>query len=82
MTRLFSHKDRPVHLGPFPLERLPRTEPTHPPRSREEPVALKIEDPGNQLSLANAMGEYINVMDRMREGQVAPDKARPTTRRL
>jgi hypothetical protein len=22
--RLFSHRKRPVHLGPFPLERLPR----------------------------------------------------------
>jgi reductive dehalogenase len=75
MTRLFSHKDRPVHLGPFPLERLPRTEAAHPPRKNEAPAALAIEGPENSLSLANAMGEYINVMDRMREGQVAPDKA-------
>ena len=22
--RLFSHRKRPVHLGPYPLERLPR----------------------------------------------------------
>ena len=24
MTRLFSHRNRPVHLGSFPLERLSR----------------------------------------------------------
>jgi hypothetical protein len=24
VTRLFSHKDRPVHLGPYPLEKLQR----------------------------------------------------------
>ena len=28
--RYFSYKDRPVHLGPFPLERLRRSEDTPP----------------------------------------------------
>ena len=27
--RLFSYRDRPVHLGPYPLERLRRTDAQH-----------------------------------------------------
>ena len=74
MTRLFSHKDRPVHLGPYPLEKLQRI---HKPASLPagEPAALAIEDPARTASLANAMVEYVNVMDRMRDGPVAPNKA-------
>jgi hypothetical protein len=39
------------------------------------PAELPIEDPGNPHSLANGMREYINVMDRMRTGPVAPGQA-------
>ena len=64
MTRLFSHKDRPVHLGPYPLERLPRV---HTASARHEGgvEGLRIEVPGQPDSLANAMVEYVDVMDRM-----------------
>ena len=74
MTRLFSHKDRPVHLGPYPLEKLQRI---HKPASLPpgEPAALAIEDSARTASLANAMVEYVNVMDRMRDGPVAPNRA-------
>ena len=34
-----------------------------------------IEQPDRPESLANAMIEYVDVMDRMREGPVAPNKA-------
>ena len=75
MTRIFSHKNRPVHLGSFPLERLSRR-PDPTPFRRDTPVAeMPIEDPGNVDSLANGMREYINVMDRMRTGPVAPSQA-------
>ena len=74
MTRLFSHRDRAVHLGPFPMERLQRVAeaPTLRARARE---GLAIAQPDRPESLANAMIEYVDVMDRMREGPVAPNKA-------
>ncbi|NCF21152.1 MAG: NAD-binding oxidoreductase, partial [Haliea sp.] len=75
MTRLFSHKNRPVHLGSYPLERLARQQ--NPTRFRREtpPLELQIEDADNPHSLANGMREYVNVMDRMRAGPVAPSQA-------
>jgi len=75
MTRLFSHKDRPVHLGPHPLERLPRTERVSRYPDQRIEAGLAIEKPENPASLSNAMREYVNVMDRMREGATAPKRA-------
>ena len=75
MVRLFSHKNRPVHLGGYPLERLRRQKQASDPGSIPQPKALQIEQPGNRHSLANGMREYVNVMDRMRVGDVAPNKA-------
>lgn len=79
MIRMFSHKNRPVHLGPFPLERLPRRDRLDDQGlnfRRDRPASeLKIENPGNPSALSNGMREYINVMDRMRVGEVAPKKA-------
>jgi reductive dehalogenase len=75
MTRLFSHRNRPVHLGSFPLERLSRRGSAMDFQRNAPPAELPIEDPGNPHSLANGMREYINVMDRMRAGPVAPGQA-------
>lgn len=75
MTRLFSHKNRPVHLGSYPLERLARGSSPLPFSRTTPPGDLRIEDPENPQSLANGMREYINVMDRMRAGPVAPGQA-------
>ena len=75
MTRLLSHKNRPVHLGSYPLERLSRQRSPMEFRRDTPPVELAIEDPENPHSLANGMREYINVMDRMRAGPVAPHRA-------
>ena len=79
MIRIFSHKDRPVHMGSFPLERLSR-------RDRLDDRALnfgrgkqvselQVEDFHNPHAVSNGMREYINVMDRMRIGEVSPNKA-------
>ena len=73
--RLFSHKNRAVHLGPFPLERLARTdaEPEYPaPGPRR---AGATEQPEQPLSLAAACRDYINLFDRMRLGDAAPKQA-------
>ncbi|UCC15366.1 MAG: hypothetical protein JSW21_05390 [Gammaproteobacteria bacterium] len=75
MTKLFSHKDRPVHLGPHPLERLPRTARVASYPKHADRQGLAIENPDNPASLSNAMREYVNVMDRMREGAIAPNRA-------
>lgn len=73
--RLFSHKNRPVHLGPYPLERLTRCSelPAH--DGACESVGLTIENPSKPQSIANAMRPYINIMDRLRDGPVAPKRA-------
>ncbi len=70
--RLFSHKNRPVHLGPYPLERLPRADRDHPALASAAVGPLPITDPHRPESLANSMSQYIDVMDLMRVGQVAP----------
>lgn len=73
--RLFSNKNRPVHLGPFPLERLARINeiPQYFPSVPQRP--LKIEDEENPDSLANAMCDYIDLFDRMRLGDASPNMA-------
>jgi reductive dehalogenase len=67
--RFFSDKDRPVHLGPFPLERAargpmpdPATIPPHP--------ALRFHRPEDPASIVNAMAEYQAMMDAIRDGFV------------
>ena len=73
--RLFSHKNRPFHLGPYPLDRLARTQqaPSLPDGVTRQ--ALQIEDRENHYSLANAMGDYVALFDRMRDGPAFADKA-------
>ncbi|HJP34363.1 MAG TPA: reductive dehalogenase domain-containing protein [Gammaproteobacteria bacterium] len=73
MTRLFSHRDRAVSLGPFPLERLERVDQCDSADVVTPP--FQVEAPDNPLSLANAMGDYFNIMDRMRVGPTAPEEA-------
>ena len=73
--RFFSTKDRPFHLGPYPLERLKRTDVmpdlSAVPRSKQLDFRA-IETPH---SLVNAMGEYQAMMDAIREGVVNPTPA-------
>ena len=74
MTKLFSYKNRPPHLGPYPLERLKRTE--------QEPdlIALNAEaqvnfKSDNPVSIVNAMGEYQTMMDVIRDGTIKTEIA-------
>lgn len=75
MVRLFSHKNRPVHFGPFPLERLARTQVSVNAVTSPKPEGLQIENPASPHSLVNGMRDYFNVLDRMRVGDIAPNKA-------
>ena len=55
MTKLFSYKNRSPHLGPYPLERLKRTEqePDLNALNAEAQVNFKSDNP---VSIINAMG--------------------------
>ncbi|MEC9344116.1 MAG: NAD-binding oxidoreductase, partial [Pseudomonadota bacterium] len=68
--RFFSDRDRPVHLGPYPLERLRRL-PAMPDLSRVPAMApLDFRRPQQPESIVNAMGEYQAMMDAIRDGLV------------
>ena len=71
--RFFSDKTRPVHLGPYPLERLTRQDR---PETSGIPAAAPLEfrRPETPASLVNAMAEYQAMMDAIRDGLV--NKAR------
>ena len=70
--RFFSTKDRPFHLGPYPLELLKRA--TVMPDLSKVPSAkqLNFHNLETPHSLVNAMGEYQAMMDAIREGVVNP----------
>ena len=71
--RFFSDKNRPVHMGPFPLERLargPMPEMASVPRFKP----LSFRRSNTPASIVNAMGEYQAMMDAIRDGLV--NKAR------
>ena len=77
--RFYSTKDRPFHLGPYPLERLKRVDVT--PDLAGVPSAkqldfYRLETPH---SLVNAMGEYQAMMDVIRDGVVNPEAAAAPT---
>ncbi|QLF69084.1 4Fe-4S dicluster domain-containing protein [Peteryoungia desertarenae] len=72
--RLFSTKDRPVHLGAFPLERLKRTLARPPVESLvlpEQPFAT----PAGDLSLGPAMARFMGMFDTVRDGPVTHQAA-------
>ena len=60
--RLFSYRDRPVHLGPYPLERLTRSSvaPALDRVPRTLPLAFDVSDP---LSIAHAMAPLVMLLE-------------------
>ena len=68
--RLFSIKDRPVHLGPFPLERLMRHDGLvdFSGLAAPQPLGFQDADPEN---LANAMARFMGMFDTVRDGALA-----------
>jgi reductive dehalogenase len=71
--RLFSYRDRPVHLGPYPLERLARsdTAPDLAALPRMQPLRY---DAADALSLVHAMARYAAMFDLVRDGPVNPQR--------
>jgi reductive dehalogenase len=69
-VRLFSYKDRPVHLGPYPLEKLTRRNGA--PDLSAVPSMLRVDfDLPDALSIAHAMKPYVAMFDVVRDGAVA-----------
>jgi len=68
-VKLFSDKSRPVHLGPFPLERLARMadQPDFGPVPDFSQMQFKHDDPEN---IINAMSEAQAMLDAIRDGIV------------
>ena len=64
--RFFTDKDRPVHLGPYPLERLSRLQ-----RANLDSVPsfkqLSFRRSNTPESIVNAMGEYQAMMDPIKD---------------
>ncbi len=73
MTKIFSYRNRPFHLGAYPLEKLPRRKGLPDLSVLPEQTQIRFERPGAPTSIVNAMREYQAVMDAIREGLVKPE---------
>ncbi len=72
--RLFSYANRPFHLGPYPLERLPRSD-KPPDLSRVPPMQPLSFHRQEDNSLVNAMRRYQAMLDAIRDGLVKKEQA-------
>lgn len=72
--KLFSDKNRPVHLGPYPLEQLRRSDGSPDLACIQEPSIFSFERHDAPENIVNAMGEYQAMLDAIRDGFV--NKAR------
>lgn len=73
--RLFSYKNRPVHLGPYPLETLKRQVGT--PDLTDVPAMRQLTflDSSRPESLSNPMALFIGMLDAIRDGLIADKKS-------
>ena len=70
MTRLFSSKNRPPHLGPYPVELLSRTE-VMPDLAGVTPMQpLSFDRPDDPHSIINAMRDHQAMLDTIRGGPI------------
>jgi len=73
--RFFSDRHRPVHMGPYPLERLERAG-TMPDLTAVPAMArLNFQRPDRPESLVNAMSDHQAMMDAIRDGLVNKTRA-------
>ena len=73
-VRFFSDRNRPVHLGPFPLEHAARG-PMPDPTTIQHHPGLGLHRPESPAPSANAMGEYQANIDALRDGIVTRAKS-------
>ncbi|MGB1214055.1 MAG: reductive dehalogenase [Pikeienuella sp.] len=73
MMRLRSYKNRPMHFGPYPLERLPRTDAVD--LSQVPPMPpLVMRRMESAASIINAMTDYQATLDAIRDGLVKRER--------
>lgn len=75
MGKLFSTKDRAVHLGPFPMEKLQRQATAENLAALTPSTAVSFRRSEDPTSIVNAMAEYQAMLDAVRVGLVNPVKA-------
>ena len=77
--KLFSHRKRPVHLGPYPLERLPRlADPAADLQTQRQLPQRPVEThTAGRRSVVDALQPYADLFNRQRHGDVAPDSPIP-----
>ncbi len=67
--KVFSSKNRPVHLGPYPVERLKRISKVDL-SSVPDMAPLTFQRPEMPENIVNAMGEYQAMLDAIRDGLI------------
>ncbi len=75
MGKLFSYRNRPVHLGPYPLEGLARIPG---PANLSDVPAMKptsFRRPDDVLSIVGAMQDYQAMLDATRDGLIKQEQA-------
>lgn len=73
--RLFSYKDRPFHLGSFPLETLRRTDKAPDLSAVPAMQQLSFHNDKSPTSIINAMRRYEAMLDAIRDGLVKKERA-------
>lgn len=75
--RLFSYKNRPVHLGHYPMESVKRGKERSSLPFDQMPVleALQVAPDNDPLSIRHAIDDYIALLDTNRDGTTAPAKS-------
>ena len=73
--RLFSTRNRPVDLGPYPLERLHRCDTAAGLDQLAPDPHLSFDRPDRPESLVNAMAPYQAALDAIRDGEVNPTRS-------
>lgn len=72
--RLFSYKNRPFHLGPYPLENLRRSPAPVDLAKIPDMAATSFARPNSPTSISNAMGDYQAMLDAIRDGLVKAEQ--------
>ncbi|SPF77377.1 Phenoxybenzoate dioxygenase subunit beta [Aliiroseovarius pelagivivens] len=73
--RLFSTRNRPVDLGPYPLERLRRCDTAPGLDQLGLDPHLSFDRPDRPESLVNAMAPYQAALDAIRDGEINPTRS-------
>ncbi|MEZ5728679.1 MAG: hypothetical protein R3E48_12160 [Burkholderiaceae bacterium] len=77
--RLFSYRDRPVHLGPYPMERARRQDAMPDLSFVPDMQPLGFDDP-DPASLVHAIRPYLGMFDVVRDGVIGPPGEIPDDR--